>query len=89
MPHQYDEKSPLEQWIAGARDGDESALNQLAEYLLPKAFDFANRKMINLSPVDDYEDIAISAVKSVCIRFRKGKASFLEKGNLAVCFTIS
>ena len=77
-----EDKSPLEQWIIGSREGDENSLNQLAEYLLPKAFEFANRKMGRLSPVDDFEDIAVSAVKSVCMRFRDGKSEFLGKDEL-------
>jgi RNA polymerase sigma factor (sigma-70 family) len=79
---QKTELSPLEQWIVKSRDGDESALNYLAEYLLPKAFDFANRKMMHLSPMDDYEDVAISAVKSVCLRFRQGRNEFLGEKEL-------
>ncbi|MDX1927619.1 MAG: ECF-type sigma factor [Pirellulaceae bacterium] len=74
--------TPLEQWTVRSRDGDESALNHLAEYLLPKAFDFANRKMMHLSPMDDYEDVAISAVKSVCLRFRQGRNEFLGEKEL-------
>ncbi|TWT81444.1 hypothetical protein CA13_28970 [Planctomycetes bacterium CA13] len=78
MPDQHDDKtSSLEQWIIDSRSGDEVALNRLAEYLLPKALEFANRKMLNFSPVDDYEDVAISAVKSICLRFRKGQRNFL------------
>ena len=79
---QKTELSPLEQWTVRSRDGDESALNHLAEYLLPKAFDFANRKMMHLSPMDDYEDVAISAVKSVCLRFRQGSKEFLGEKEL-------
>jgi RNA polymerase sigma factor (sigma-70 family) len=79
---QNEELSPLEQWIFKSGDGDESALNHLAEYLLPKAFDFANRKMMHLSPMDDYEDVAISAVKSVCLRFRQGRNEFLGEKEL-------
>lgn len=79
---QNDELSPLEQWIVRSRDGDESALNHLAEYLLPKAFEFANRKMMHVSPMDDYEDVAISAVKSVCLRFRQGRNEFLGEKEL-------
>ncbi len=79
---QNDEISPLEQWIVKSHDGDESALNHLAEYLLPKAFDFANRKMMHLSPMDDFEDVAISAVKSVCLRFRQGRNEFLGEKEL-------
>jgi RNA polymerase sigma factor (sigma-70 family) len=79
---QNDELSHLEQWTVRSRDGDESALNHLAEYLLPKAFDFAHRKMMQLSPMDDYEDVAISAVKSVCLRFRQGRNEFLGEKEL-------
>ena len=83
MPHQNDDKvSPLEQWIIDSRNGDETALNQLAEYLLPRAFEFANWKMRSLSPVDDYEDIAVSAVKSICLRFRQGQREFLSEKEL-------
>lgn len=91
MPGTYDEASPLEQWIIDSRNGDEVALNRLAEYLLPKAFEFANWKMLNISPVDDFEDVAISAVKSVCLRFRQGKKEFLgeqELGGLLRQFVI-
>ena len=79
---QNTELTPLEQWTVRSRDGDDSALNHLAEYLLPKAFDFANRKMMHLSPMDDYEDVAISAVKSVCLRFRQGRNEFLGEMEL-------
>ena len=79
---QNTELSPLEQWIFKSRDGDDSALNHLAEYLLPKAFDYAHRKMMHLSPMDDYEDVAISAVKSVCLRFRQGRNEFLGEMEL-------
>lgn len=83
MPEQpRDDQSPLEQWIIDARNGDEAALNRLAEYLLPKAFEFADRKMAKLSPVDDYEDVALSAVKSVCLRFRQGQREFLGEAEL-------
>ncbi|QEG22207.1 RNA polymerase sigma factor [Mariniblastus fucicola] len=76
------EKSPLEQWILGSQSGDEESLNRLAEYLLPKAFEIANRKMGSLSPVDDFEDVAVSAVKSVCLRFREGQSEFLGEREL-------
>lgn len=83
MPEQPDNKAfSLEQWIIESRSGDENALNQLAEYLLPKALEFANQKMLNLSPVDDFEDVAISAVKSICVRFRKGQRDFLGEKEL-------
>ena len=91
MPGTYDEASPLEQWIIDSRNGDEVALNRLAEYLLPKAFEFANWKMLNISPVDDFEDVAVSAVKSVCLRFRQGNKEFLgekELGSLLRQFVI-
>lgn len=77
-----DNASLLEKWIIGSRDGDQDALNRLAEYLIPKAFEFANRNMLNLSPVDDYEDVAISAVKSICLRFRHGQREFLGEKEL-------
>lgn len=82
MTDKIEDLSPLEQWIVGSRNGDEHALNQLAEYLLPKAFEFANRETGKLSPVDDYEDIAVSAVKSVCLRFREGQNEFLGEKEL-------
>lgn len=83
MPNQpHDKASSLQLWIVKSRDGDEIALNQLAEYLLPKAFEFANRKMLNLSPIDDFEDVAISAVKSICLRFRNGQRDFLGEMEL-------
>lgn len=83
MPNsQFDDTSPLEQWIIDSRNGHEDALNRLAGYLLPKAFEFANRKVANLSPMDDYEDVAISAVKSICLRFRKGQLEFLGEKEL-------
>lgn len=82
MNNQPEEHSQLEQWIVDSRNGDEGALNQLAEYLLPKAFEFASWKMLELSPVDDHEDIAVSAVKSVCIRFREGHKEFLGEKEL-------
>ena len=77
--------------IADSRDGDEAALNQLAEYLLPMAFEMARFRMQALSPMDDYEDIAISAVKSICMRIRQGQARFLgekELGGLLRQFVI-
>lgn len=77
-----DNASSLQKWIIDARNGDEDALNRLAEYLVPKAFEFANRKMLSLSPVDDYEDVAISAVKSICLRFRHGQREFLGEKEL-------
>ena len=79
---QRDENESLQQWIIDSRSGDELALNRLAEYLLPKAFGFATEKMHNLSPMDDYEDIAISSVKSICLRFRKGQNEFLDEKEL-------
>jgi RNA polymerase sigma factor (sigma-70 family) len=63
-------------WIEAAKHGDDAALNQLAEYLLPKAFEFASWKMPQLSPTDDHEDVAISALNSLCKRFRSGKRDF-------------
>ncbi|MEM7456098.1 MAG: ECF-type sigma factor [Planctomycetota bacterium] len=74
--------SPLEKWIVDSREGDEAALNQLAGYLLPKAFEFASRKMQNISAMDDYEDVAISAVRSICMRFRRGQSEFLGEREL-------
>ena len=44
-----------------------------------------------LSPMDDYEDVAISAVKSICLRFREGTCEFLgeiELGRLLQKFVI-
>ncbi len=81
----------LQQIIVAARAGDETALNQIAEYLLPKAFEIARSRMQALSPMDDYEDIAISAVKSICLRFREGTCEFLgeiELGSLLHKFVI-
>ena len=81
----------LQQIIVDARAGDETALNQLAEYLLPKAFEMARSGMKALSPMDDYEDVAISAVKSICLRFREGTCDFLgeiELGSLLQKFVI-
>lgn len=37
---------------------------------------------MHLSPMDDYEDVAISAVKSVCLRFRQGRNEFLGEKEL-------
>ncbi len=82
MSDQLNKSSVLEQWIINSRDGDENALNRFAEYLLPKAMEFANWKMLNLSPVDDFEDIAISAVNSLCLRFRRGQRDFLGEKEL-------
>ncbi len=83
MPDQYDDStSQLEDWIIGSRKGDNTSLNRIAEYLLPKAFEYANRNMLNLSPMDDYEDVALSAVKSVCLRLREGRAEFLGEKEL-------
>ncbi len=81
----------LQQLMVDARAGDETALNQIAEYLLPTAFEIARSRMQALSPMDDYEDIAISAVKSICLRFREGTCEFLgeiELGNLLHKFVI-
>lgn len=81
----------LHQIILNARAGDEIALNQIAEYLLPKAFEMARFRMQALSPMDDYEDVAISAVKSICLRFREGTCEFLgeiELGCLLQKFVI-
>ena len=81
----------LQKIIVDARGGDETALNQIAEYLLPKAFEIARSRMQALSPMDDYEDVAISAVKSICLRFREGTCEFLgeiELGCLLQKFVI-
>jgi DNA-directed RNA polymerase specialized sigma24 family protein len=81
----------LQQIILDARSGDETSLNQIAEYLLPKAFEIARSRMQALSPMDDYEDVAISAVKSICLRFRQGTCDFLgeiELGRLLRKFVI-
>ena len=81
----------LQQIILDARAGDETSLNQIAEYLLPKAFEIARSRMQALSPMDDYEDVAISAVKSICLRFREGTCDFLgevELGRLLRKFVI-
>jgi DNA-directed RNA polymerase specialized sigma24 family protein len=81
----------LQQLIVDARAGKDTALNQIAEYLLPKAFEMARSRMQALSPMDDYEDIAISAVKSICLRFREGTCDFLgeiELGSLLQKFVI-
>ncbi len=81
----------LQQLIVDARAGDETSLNKIAEYLLPKAFQLARYKMQALSPMDDYEDVAISAVKSICLRFRDGTCDFLgekELGSLLQQFVI-
>lgn len=81
----------LHRIIVDARAGDETALNQIAEYLLPKAFEIARSRMKALSPMDDYEDIAISAVKSICLRFREGTCDFfgeVELGRLLQKFVI-
>lgn len=82
MDQNDDKPSTLEQWIVDSQNGDEFALNRLAAYLLPKAFEFANQKMMNVSPVDDFEDIALSAVKSVCLRCRQGQTEFLGEKEL-------
>jgi len=77
-----DRSNSLHQWVIGSREGDSEALNQLAEYLLPMAFRFANQKMQNLGPMEDYEDIAVSAVKSICVRFQRGQSEFLGEKQL-------
>lgn len=85
------QRSPLHQWVIDSREGDEVALNHLAEYLLPKAFVFARQKMQAVSPVDDFEDVALSAVKSICVRFRRGEREFLgekELGSLLKQFVV-
>ena len=73
----------LSQWIQGARDGNDGEFNMLADYLLKKAFDFAQWKMPKLSPVDDYEDVALSAVKSICVRFQRGEHKFKGEKELS------
>ena len=83
MTEENIDKTHLQQHINNSRHGDESALNHLAEYLLPKAFEFASHRLRNLSPVDDFEDIAISAVKSICLRFRRGEHEFLGEKELS------
>ncbi len=82
MPFQLGDALSLQKCIDDCRNGDEFALNQLAEYLLPKAFEIARFNMQALSPMDDYEDVAISAVKSICLRFRAGKCDFLGEQEL-------
>ncbi|MEZ6097086.1 MAG: ECF-type sigma factor [Pirellulaceae bacterium] len=72
----------LQQCITDSRNGDPMALNQLAEYLLPKAFEIARLKAHKLSPMDDFEDIAISAVKSICIRVQQGQCEFFGEKEL-------
>ncbi len=76
------DKTPLELWIIGSRDGKQESLNRLAEYQLPKAFEFANRNMRSLSAMDDFGDVAVNAVKSVCLRFRNGEREFLGEKEL-------
>lgn len=91
MSESEHQNESLRQWIADSQEGDEGALNRLAEYLLPKAFGIASQRMQNFSPMDDYEDIAISAVKSVCLRIRQGQSEFLgekELGGLLRQFVI-
>ena len=83
MSHTDNDKTPsLHQCIEAAREGDEDALNQLAGYLLPKAFEIARMKMQALSPMEDHEDIAVSAVRSICMRFRRGVYEFLGEREL-------
>jgi len=86
-----DRSNSLSQWVVDSRLGDPEALNQLAEYLLPFAFRFAHQKMQNLGPMEDYEDIAVSAVKSICVRFQQGQSEFLgekQLGSLLRAFVV-
>lgn len=62
------------EWIERVRSGDESAAEQLWDHCFLRVVAFARRKMTGGPPsLADEEDIALSAMKSLCVGLRAGR----------------
>lgn len=60
-----------------ARDGDKEAEDQIAQLFLPRALELSKKKLpIAPSPMLDQEDLAISAIQSLCRSIRNGNIEF-------------
>ena len=70
-------KTNLQNLFEKAQSGDASAENEIAVYLLDRASVLLEKQMnFKASPMVDHDDIAVSAVHSMCGRIRDGKIEF-------------
>ena len=70
-------KTSLQKLFEKAQSGDSSAENEIAVYLLRRAGVLLEKQMnFKASPMVDHDDIAVSAVHSMCGRIRDGKIEF-------------
>ena len=71
------QKTELQILTERAADGDLDAEWKLVEFFLPHALGLARHRIRGLSPaVSEAEDLANSAVKSLCLRIRDGRVIF-------------
>ena len=67
------------EWIRLARAGDEFAVRMLWTHCFARVAAFARRKLRGVRlPICDEEDIALSAIKSLCIGLRNGRYGELD-----------
>lgn len=76
MPDDGD--TTISNWIAGIRDGDSVAAEQLWDRYFASLVAVARQKMRGFDRVRDGEDVAASAMKSVMLRIRDDRAAPLE-----------
>ncbi len=72
--HQGDRS--LSQLVKLAATGSASAENCLAGFFFSKAIAATRKKLTGKLPVEDQEDVAISAVKSFCLGIRDGEIEY-------------
>ena len=73
------QKDHVAQWIERVRGGDESAADLLWQHCFVRVVAFARRRMSGGPPsLADEEDIALSAMKSLCVGLRAGRFESLD-----------
>lgn len=69
--------SSLSSLFERAKNGDKRAENQIAGVFLPRALELAKRKLpVAPSPMVDHEDLAVSAIRSLCRCISDGTIEF-------------
>jgi len=76
MP-QNETRNDLTSLFKNAQNGDRGAENRIADFFLPRALEIARKKFpVTPSPMIDHEDLAFSALRSLCMGIRRGSVEF-------------
>jgi RNA polymerase sigma factor (sigma-70 family) len=71
------DNSQLRDLFNSAQQGNEAAQEQIAAYFFPQAVSMARRKLpVAPSPMADHEDLANSAMRSLCMAIRHGRVEY-------------